>query len=263
MVFFGIKTCAAISALNSGVRGETFSFRSGDVEIVGVSEATLTVGQFTMNLAAKPTGALLRKTLSADGLGVTGATINGVNDPGGLSDFTILDGDLEGVGESVEFSFDRPGILTGFDFDGLSDERLELFVLETESGLRVNFLDSRANMPNTPNAMFEHPLDAALRDGAIVGDVILLLEDSATGLDDEIHSLAIPFAAGQTFHLTFGAAGQPYSQDSNFGGRLQGIEVQAVPEPSTFVLLGLPFAGFAGRRQRYPGRSADRGGHPC
>jgi len=214
----------------------TFTFGSNANGLVGQAGATLISGEFEMQLTAGPSGAGLRETGSPSGLGVSSIAISGV-----LSDtanaFGLLhssDPLLDGGGEFVQFAWDRPGILTGLNFDGISDERLELFVLQTPSGRRINFVDSRANMPDSPHPVFEHPLDAAVSAGAVVGEIVYLWEVSGL-YDDEVYGLRIPFAVGQTFTLTFGAAGLPYSQDSDFAARLQGIEVQVVPEPATWL----------------------------
>jgi hypothetical protein len=219
-----------------------FEFGLAANSLTGQASETLFADGFELQLTAGPTGAGLNETVfSAGGLGVDSSGIEGAID-GGTNVFDVLGGDLESTGESIQFSFDRPGVITGLDFDGVKDESLEFFLLESSGGLRINFVDSRANMPDVPNPLYEHPLDAAISDGVVTGDVVYLWEVPAV-FDDEVYGLQIPFSAGQQFTLTFGVVGVPYSQDSGNGARLQAIEVQSVPEPSTLVGALILLAG--------------------
>ena len=66
------------------------------------------------------------------GLGI-GHTQGNVSIGGEHEDFEIV----AGVGEAIQFSFDKLGILTGLDFDGVKDENYEFFLLQT--GTRARF----------------------------------------------------------------------------------------------------------------------------
>jgi hypothetical protein len=242
---------ACMAALGIGfnvtARGETFAFGSGLNNFVGATSKQLSTGAFGMNLAAGPTGSGLWETDGGGGMGVDSSPVLG---PGGLA--ARFDR-VNGASEFVEFSFDVPGRLTGIDFDGVKDESLEFFILESAGGLRINFFDSAANT-TIPGA-----IDNAVLQGAVTGQVVYLLEGG--GFDDETTSLAVPFEAGQVFRLTYaevggglGAAYEPVLAPN--GARLQGITVAAVPEPDSFTLalaaVGLLFVALLSARSMPP-----------
>jgi hypothetical protein len=195
-----------------------------------------------MQISAGPSGAGLAETISPGGLGISSAALPGVSgdEANVFGVINSSDPELNGQAEFVRFSFDRPGVLTGLDFDGVKDELLEYFVLESTGGVKVYFFDSSANMPDNAHPVYERPLDAAIDGGAVDGEAILLWEVSGQ-YDDEVHDLSIPFAAGQEFQLTFGGLPVPYAQGAPNGARLQRIIVSPVPEPGTIglVLLGI------------------------
>jgi hypothetical protein len=243
MIFF------AIFARSSVAETFSFGFEANSVNDQPTPSTSISAGAFVMTLSAGPSGAILRETATQAGLGVSSAPLGAGIDPGGLSGINVLQGALLGTSEFVEFSFDRSGILTGLNFDGISDERFEFFVLETAGGLRVNFVDSRANNPNTPNPSFPTPVNTAITDGAIEGEIVYLLEINST-IDDEVQNLAIPFVAGQVFTLTYDFLGDVYGQGPGNGSTLQGITVREVPEPAAaaLILLGGLVAMFAQSR---------------
>lgn len=240
-----LLAAALLNALLIGpLRAETFSFGSNtDNYLSGLATGSLTEGDFTLELTAGPAGALLNEPLPTM-LGILSRNLPGVVDPS-LDKFDILGGTspLAGTGESLQFSFNRPGVLTGINFDGVKDESLEYFILELTGGIRVNLFDSAANT-TIPGAVA-----AAQFDGVVTGDVVYLLEISSQ-IDDEAQGLQIPFAAGQVFVLTYAELGAAYgiTEDGN-GARLQGISVMAVPEPGAFW-LGIIAALFVARRGR-------------
>jgi hypothetical protein len=212
-------------------RGETFRFGRGINGFDNTPSATLVQGDVEMTLAPFTPGAVMTEVSSA-GMGINTQPVVGSADPTHAV-FNLIGGDgpLAGSGEALVFSFNRPGVLTGIDFDGIKDELLEYFLLESESGVAVYFFDSTANMPDVPNLVHPEPLNAAIGAGVISGDVVLLWE--VDGLyDDEVYGLSIPFAAGEQFTLTFGAVPPPFSQGASNGARLQGITISTVPEPA-------------------------------
>ncbi|REK17443.1 MAG: PEP-CTERM sorting domain-containing protein [Planctomycetota bacterium] len=227
-------TILALSVLASPSRGDTtFAFSNNGIS--NQPAASLTSGDFTLNLAAGgPAGSYLYESNGNPELGVG---------PGGSNLSIEIIG---GVAEYVEFSFDEPGILRGIDFDGVKDEALEFFLLES-AGVRINFFDSAAN------TTVAGAVDNAVNQGVVTGDVFYLLETFQ--FDDTAMNLAIPFSAGQTFRLTYshiGDLGAPYSPtEPQNGARIQTITVD-VPEPSSFLLAaaGLAVLGFAHRRRR-------------
>jgi hypothetical protein len=139
--------------------------------------------------------------------------------------------------------------LTGINFDGVKDEALEYFILDTPHSGRINFFDSQINI-NVPGAVA-----AAVQANVVTGAVVLLLENLS--FDDEAQGLHIPFAAGEQFTLTYAELGPVFHPtDTPNGARLQGITVVAVPEPATHAIsLGVSIllgwfrgCGSAGRR---------------
>ena len=235
-----------IGAANSASAGR-FSFGNnvnGLNAAPGPASATLHSGGVNMHMVAGPEGALLRETNGPAGLGVDSSPLAPAVTDNLPFSMAILGGSgpQAGSGEYVEFWFDQPGMLTGLEFDGVKDELLEYFLLESTGGLSIYFFDSSANNPDVGHPLFERPLDAAIDAGLLTGDVVLLWE--AAGLySDDVHGLHIPFAAGQTFRLTFGAVAPPYAQGAPNGASLQGITVAAVPEPAAWLLAAA--AGWA------------------
>ncbi len=218
--------------LGGNASGESlFSFRNTVHGIDMMSSGTLTSGDFTMQLAAGPAnaGALFREFNA--GLGIVSRATAGMNDPS-LDTFNVLsddDGNPLG-GETMTFSFNRAGVLTELDFDGVKDEAYEYFLLQTSTSPDLYFFDSFINtMGGDPNLI------------DVPGQVVFLQEGSS-GIDDKSPPLKIPFVAGQQFVLTYGQLDgiQPGQQMGN-GARLQGITV--VPEPRTLLLTLAAVAG--------------------
>ncbi len=221
--------CTAILTISfaATARGETFAFGLGANNLLGATSKTLNSGGFAMDLVAGPAGSGLWETAGVGGMGVDSTAVLG---PGGQAARFER---INGTGEFVEFFFDVPALLTGLNFDGVKDESLEYFILESTGGLRVNLFDSAANI-TIPGA-----IDNAVLQGAVTGQVVYMLEGG--GFDDETNNLAIPFAAGQVFRITYaevggglGAAFEPIIAPN--GARLQGITVAAVPEPASLAL---------------------------
>jgi hypothetical protein len=218
----------------------------------GPASHTFTSGEFNLQMSAGPAGAVLRETNGPAGLGVDSSALAPQTTDNLAFSLSVLGGSGEyaGSGEYVEFSFDRPGILTGLNFDGVKDELLEYILLETAGGRRIFFFDSSANMPDVVHPIYQHPLDAAVMANQIDGEVVLLWE--VVGLyNDEVYDLNIPFSAGQRFRLTFGAVAPPFAQGPSNGATLQGITVAAVPEPGSGAILVVLSVGTAvGLRRR-------------
>lgn len=178
--------------------------------------ADITVGEFTMHLAAAgPTGAWLFESNGSPGMGI-GHTQGSVPLGGEHEDFELVGS----VGEAIVFTFDRPGILTGLDFDGVKDENYEYMLLQTATSPDIYFFDSFAGSIADPGLI------------DVPGEVVFLNE--IVFPDDGILDLAIPFSAGQQVSITYGqlSVGLPGN-----GTRLQRIIVAAVPEPATCAIL--------------------------
>jgi hypothetical protein len=209
-------------------RGETFVFGFAANQLNALSNTMLTEGAFSMQLAAGPAGAQLYESNGAPGLGIgTSGTL--------LPDGEHLRFELNGgVGEFIQFSFDRPGILTGLDFDGVKDENYEYFLLQTVAGSNFYFFDSFEGSAASPGLI------------DVPGRVVFLLE--SFGLDDSVNDLRIPFVQGQQFTLSYGEL--PVGNPGN-GARLQSITVLPIPEPGTlFLALWVAAAAWASRDAR-------------
>ena len=216
---------AAVTARNlSGgpVLAVEFSFPTVPREVDSLSTGSLTVAELTLELQAGPAsaGAVLRE-FSA-GLGIQSRTVAGVFDPN-LDKFDVL---LDVLGtDTLTFSFDKPGVLTGIDFDGVKDEPLEFFTLESTNGLQLHFFDSQA-VPSLVTA------------AALPGQVIYLLETAQ--FDDEIRNLQIRFSAGEQFKLTYGELDRLFAvPEPGNGARLQSITVEEIQEPVAWILLAV------------------------
>ncbi len=207
-IAFYLLLSLAISLLGSDCLAERFDFGSDVNGITGLTTATLNGSEFAMQLTAGPTDSLFFD-VDAQGLGIDSLGLPGVVDSDRSKFNTLLaSSSNEGTStESLHFTFDRPGRITGFDFDGVKDELFEYFRFDSPGAVPTYFFDSMAD-PAGIN---------------VNGNVIFLLEGGA--LDDEIYGLSFPFAAGDELTLTYGQLG-----DGN-GSRLEGIVVE-VPEPT-------------------------------
>jgi hypothetical protein len=207
----GILAATAIWPV-AGV-AEEFRFANGQNGITGETSATLMGTAFTLQITAGPEGAVLNEQ-DSQGLGVDSRLVPAAIDDY-ITKFNLVagSGPFQGEGERITLVFDRPGQITGLDFDGVKDETLEYFVLEADGLNSTYFFDSMAD-PGSIN---------------LPGDVAFLLEGN--GLDDEIFGLSIPFEAGQELTIRYGEllAGN--------GSRFEGITVQ-VPEPTSLLLAG-------------------------
>ena len=203
---------------------ETFSFGNDVNGITDQPMATLHGAEFTISLAAGPSGSTLYD-VDPQGLGIDSRPV-AFSDPD-RSKFNLVDGSAPVAGEAIEFSFDRAGVLTGLIFDGVKDETLEYFRLLIPGMTPIYFFDSQAD-PSAIN---------------VPGDVVFLLENGA--MDDEVVDLRIPFQAGTAFDLSYGQLLM------GNGSRLEGITV-VVPEPSGLLLTA--FAGLMWIQVRHLGR---------
>lgn len=208
-----------------------FDFGSERNGLTGNAAGVVVDAGLELSLRTVVPGSLLSERASG-GLGIDSQSIADANDNSGTAsrvDFNVLGGPgpLAGVGEAIMFSFDRPGLLTELDFDGVKDESFEYFRLQSDAGLDVFFFDSAAD----PTAI------------VVVGDVVFLLEEEGNRfIDDRTPPLSIPFAAGEGFTLTFGEL--PFGDVAN-GARLSGLTVIAIPEPSAAALFALLLGGCA------------------
>ncbi|QDV76986.1 PEP-CTERM sorting domain-containing protein [Botrimarina mediterranea] len=205
----------------------TFRFESSADPANGQAVAAKSVEGRTMSIAASPAGAVLDFRLG--GLGVNSRGIDGATDPE-IDKFNLLGGGLAGESESIQFSFDAPGVITTLDFDGVKDESFEFFQLTTpRSGVW---------------SIFDSQIGLRLIDITLIDEPNLTLLTEAGSPDDDLFGIAIPFAAGEVFTLTYREyAPDPSNYQPGFvpeapnGARFQGLEVTFVPEPSAGLLL--------------------------
>lgn len=218
----------------------TFRFESSVDPAHGQAVATKTVEGRTMSVAASPAGAVL--DVRFGGLAVNSRGIVSATDPG-IDRFNVLGGVLAGVSESIQFSFDAPGVITTLDFDGVKDESFEFFQLTTpRSGVW---------------SIFDSQIGLRLVDLSLINEPNLTLLTEAGSPDDDLFGIAIPFAADEVFTLTY----REYTPDpSNYqpgfvpenpnGARFQGLEVTFVPEPAAGAMLASLVAAAAASRRR-------------
>jgi hypothetical protein len=231
-ILLGIS-CLSVNATAGIDRAQaaTWVFGSNSNGLTNFSSKTLPPNDtFALQLSVhNPAGGRFFEGDTA-GLTVNSTGLAGVLDLDGAGKINLLDVNGVPAAESVAFSFDKPGALTGIDFDGVKDESLEYFILTSSGGLRINFFDSFANT-SIPGAV-----DDAIG-SQITGDVAYLLETGP--YDDEAIGLQIPFVAGQQFVVTYAElapVADPLYEPGN-GARLQGITVATVPEPTTLLML--------------------------
>ena len=235
--------CLVVAGLTSlDARGETFVFGSGSQNnINGAASASLTKGAFTMQLLPALSGSLLSEVSSA-GMGINSTPVAGTDD-GQPSLFNVLGGSgpLAGTGEGLQFSFLQPGVLTGINFDGVKDESLEYFILESPGREPAEFFrfgrehdDSRCRRPV--------PLPTVrLRAASFICSKSIRQSMTRRRI------CTFRSLPASRFTLTFRSLGPTYHPlVASNGARLQGVTVQAVPEPSGIaIVVGLALVGLA------------------
>jgi hypothetical protein len=213
----------------------------------GLHSGSVVGADVTATFTAGPGTAII--TTDAQRLGVNSSSNPGVVDPF-PNRMNLMAGSQAGDGESIRFSFNQPGVLNSLYFDGMKDESLEYFTLQTPTGLIFSIFDFEAEMRLT----FQ---------GFDSGDTQVpnfIMTDDA---QDDITGLAIAFQAGQEFVLTYGqvdyanllpgyvpmnSAGVPTGDVAN-GARFEGISVTVLPEPGCVSLVASFALILTARRQ--------------
>jgi hypothetical protein len=185
-------------------------------------------------------------TIGIDSRAVAGAL--DVGDRFGTDKINVLGGTgaAAGTSETITFSFNRGGVLDALLFDGVKDETLEYFRLQSPGGGVLLLFDFEAEF---------RPVQQGFSLAAVVSEPVQLFDDAG----DDAMGLGIPFAAGAQFVLSYGELPFPPryvpktpDQPPN-GARWQGLIVVEAPEPSAVWLVWAALAGLAPLRRRTTG----------
>lgn len=247
---YGFTLVAALLCVAVGnvADANTFFFSNGSPSgLNGLHSGSVVGADVTATFTAGPGSAVI--ATDAQRLGVNSSSNPGVVDPF-LNRMNLMGGSQAGVGESIRFSFNQPGVLNSLYFDGMKDESLEYFTLLTPGGALLSIFDFEAEMR----------LDFQGFDPADTQVTNFIMADDA---QDDITGLAIPFQPGQEFVLTYGqvnyanllpsyvpmnSAGVPTGDLPN-GARFEGVSVTVVPEPGCVCLLASLALALTARRQ--------------
>jgi hypothetical protein len=237
LLFFALNTASAV----------TINFGSNRNGLHGAAAGAAVSGDWRMTLAAGPAGAVFQES-SASTLGVDGRAVVGALDVGdrfGPDKLNLLGGadPAAGTSESVTFSFNRPGVLDALRLDGVKDETLEYFRLQTPGDGVLLLFDFEADL-----RLAQQGFSLA----ALVTEPWRMFDDA----EDDATNLGIPFAAGAEFVLTYGELPYPPgyvpltpNQPPN-GARWQGLNLSEIPEPSAACLSAVAVIGLARVRRR-------------
>jgi hypothetical protein len=234
------------SACGSARAAHSFRFQSNlhGTTVTGQSSAVVTEGAYGMSLTAGPVGAALNEThpqgMGIDSRGVAGA--RDVTSTTGVDKLNVLEGPASGASETITFSFNRKGVIRDLLFDGVKDETLEYFQLTLPNGELLTFIDAEAEFRLTQQGFSLADLN--------VPNIMPLID----GNDDRLE-INLPFAAGDTFVLSYGnhpfpTGYVPLQNELGNGARLEGLVI--VPEPSgpALALCGTGTLGWMRRKQR-------------
>lgn len=223
-----IALCCGLITAGYAEAETIVDFRSTSNGIDSSSSGQVVADDVVLSVAAQPTsaGAMFREFNA--GLGIQSRGADDQRD-GELDKFDLVRDLNSGntiTGEAMVFSFDKPGVLVEFDFDGVKDEAYEYFMLQTSTSADLYFFDSFQNTMGGDPGLIDVP-----------GQVVFLQEGNSL-IDDRSPRMSIPFAADQQFMLTYGQLdGIQTGQLEGNGARLQGITVVTVPEPSGGLLV--------------------------
>jgi hypothetical protein len=235
-------------AVGNVADADTFFFSNGSPSgLNGLHSGSVVGTDVTATFTAGPGSAVI--ATDAQRLGVNSSSNSGVVDPF-PNRMNLMSGSQAGVGESIRFSFNQPGILNTLYFDGMKDESLEYFMLQTPSGAALSIFDFEAQMRLTFQGF--DPADMQVTNFTMADDA-----------QDDITGLAIPFQPGQEFVLTYGqvnyanllpgyipmnSGGVPTGDLPN-GARFEGVSVTVLPEPGCLSLIASVALALTTRRQ--------------
>jgi hypothetical protein len=188
----------------------------------GIASKTLSHDGISMSLAvaANLPGAVFNES-DARGVTINSAAVPGVTDTDGGTKINRLAGPV--ATESLTFSFDKAGVIDDILFDGITDDALEFFRLESTGGYLGTFFD------------FEIP---AIVDVSLITEPNIEYIYTGVGFNDDRFGINIPFQAGEVFTLSYGQldALVPNGGEFGNGGRFGGVNVHVVPEPGSVWL---------------------------
>ena len=207
------------------MRGLAASFLLGGEAngLTGLSSKTLSRAGISMSLAVGVNlpGAVFDEA-DARGVTINSSAVPGVTDVDGSTKINLLAGPV--ATESLTFSFDKAGVIDDLLFDGITDDALEYFRLESSGGYLATFFD------------FEIP---AIVDVGLITEPNIEYMYTGVGFNDDRFGINIPFQAGEMFTLSYGQVDAlvPTGGSLGNGGRFGGVNVHAVPEPGGAMLL--------------------------
>jgi hypothetical protein len=204
-------------------RAASFIFGGQANGLSGSASKTFTGDGIAMTLAvgANLPGAVFDES-DARGVSINSSAVAGVNDIEGGTKINLLGGPV--ATESLTFSFDTNGVIDDIFFDGITDDALEFFRLESNGSYLATFFD------------FEIP---NIVDVNLVTEPNIEYIYTGGGLNDDRLGINIPFQAGEVFTLSYGQldALLPPGAALGNGGRFGGVNVHAVPEPRSLAIV--------------------------
>lgn len=190
--------------------------------LTGLASKSIVSDGITMTLAvaANLPGAVFDE-FDFRGVTISSAAVAGVTDIEGSGKINLLGGPV--ATESLTFSFDKAGVIDDIFFDGITDDALEFFRLQSTGGYLATFFD------------FEIP--AIVDVGLITEPNIEYIYTDAVLNDDRL-GINIPFQAGEVFTLSYGQVDSllPAGAQRGNGARFGGVNVHPVPEPAAGAL---------------------------
>jgi len=203
----------------------------------GLSSKTLTADGIAMSISvvANLPGAVFNE-FDFRGVTIDSAAVAGVTDIEGNGKINLVAGPV--ATESLTFSFDTAGVIDDIFFDGITDDALEFFRLQSTGGYLATFFDFE--IPNVVDV------------GLITEPNIEYLFTDAVANDDRL-GINILFQAGEVFTLSYGQVDSllPVGAERGNGARFGGVNVHAVPEPAgSMFLIVVATAAVANWRRR-------------
>lgn len=236
---------ACLAACGSARAAHSFQFQSNlhGTTVTGQSSAFVTAGAYGMSLTAAPIGAVLNE-IHPQGMGIDSRGVAGALDATsttGVDKINVLERAAGGASETITFSFNRSGVIRDLLFDGVKDETLEYFQLTLPNGELLTFVDAEAEFRLTQQGFGLTNLN--------VPNITPLVD----GNDDRL-GINLPFAAGDTFVLSYGnhpfpTGYVPLQNELGNGARFEGLVIVPEPSSATLALAAIGALRIAKRRR--------------